>query len=242
MTQADAATCRSACRRCRLMTGGRASSLISSRTFDRSAPLQLLEWLCHRYGFGTYFHHIRGPARSRRTTRQSQEVRDRLIQAMQSAEGRDLHGRDDHQPFDDLGAGAGAPDARGSPVWRTTRSCSSSGGTIGPEVLEEVVPTGCSWPVCRTWTASCSGTATTSSGRGASIHVWLTWHDARNANLMILLSYILLGHRDWHGAEVKLFGGVPAAGDQGEGGRDPPDDLGRSAPHQREERHDHPDR
>jgi hypothetical protein len=46
-------------------------------------------------------------------------------------------------------------------------------------------------------------------GSRKSIHVWLTWHDARNANLMILLSYILLGHRDWHGAEVSLFAAYP---------------------------------
>jgi hypothetical protein len=46
-------------------------------------------------------------------------------------------------------------------------------------------------------------------GTRKSIHVWLTWHDARNANLMILLSYILLGHRDWHGAEVSLFAAYP---------------------------------
>jgi hypothetical protein len=46
-------------------------------------------------------------------------------------------------------------------------------------------------------------------GTRKTIHVWLTWHDARNANLMILLSYILLGHRDWHGAEVSLFAAYP---------------------------------
>ena len=46
-------------------------------------------------------------------------------------------------------------------------------------------------------------------GTRKSIHVWLTWHDARNANLMILLSYILLGHRDWQDAEVSLFAAYP---------------------------------
>jgi hypothetical protein len=46
-------------------------------------------------------------------------------------------------------------------------------------------------------------------GTRSTIHVWLTWHDTRNANLMILLSYILLGHRDWHGAEVSLFAAYP---------------------------------
>jgi hypothetical protein len=46
-------------------------------------------------------------------------------------------------------------------------------------------------------------------GTRKNIHVWLTWHDARNANLMILLSYILLGHKDWKGAEVSLFAAYP---------------------------------
>jgi hypothetical protein len=46
-------------------------------------------------------------------------------------------------------------------------------------------------------------------GSRKTIHVWLTWHDARNANLMILLSYIILGHRDWQGAEVSLFAAYP---------------------------------
>ena len=35
--------------------------MITPRTFDRSSPVQVLEWLCHRYGFGTYLHYIPGP-------------------------------------------------------------------------------------------------------------------------------------------------------------------------------------
>ena len=46
-------------------------------------------------------------------------------------------------------------------------------------------------------------------GTRKSIHVWLTWHDARNANLMILLAYILVGHHDWCDAEIDLFAALP---------------------------------
>ncbi|HEX9729507.1 MAG TPA: hypothetical protein VGA37_13455 [Gemmatimonadales bacterium] len=46
-------------------------------------------------------------------------------------------------------------------------------------------------------------------GQRATIHVWLTWHDYRNANLMILLSYILLGHPDWRDAEIRIFTAYP---------------------------------
>src|SRR5690606_36732534 len=46
-------------------------------------------------------------------------------------------------------------------------------------------------------------------GSRRTIHLWLTWHDSRNANLMILLAYILLGHPDWHGAEITIFAVYP---------------------------------
>ena len=46
-------------------------------------------------------------------------------------------------------------------------------------------------------------------GGRRTLHVWLTWSDAENANLMILLAYILLGHRDWHGAEIEIFAVYP---------------------------------
>jgi hypothetical protein len=56
-------------------------------------------------------------------------------------------------------------------------------------------------------------------GQHASIHVWLTWHDYKNANLMILLSYILLGHRDWKNAEIRIFAAFPQADVQEERAR-----------------------
>ena len=34
--------------------------MVNGRTFDRRAPLDLLRWLCHRHGFGTYLHYIQG--------------------------------------------------------------------------------------------------------------------------------------------------------------------------------------
>ena len=69
-------------------TGGRAARsdwrpsviMVNGRTFDRSAPLQFLAWLCHRYGFGTYLHHIPGHL-DRDTYRESRKVLNQLIQS-----------------------------------------------------------------------------------------------------------------------------------------------------------------
>jgi hypothetical protein len=46
-------------------------------------------------------------------------------------------------------------------------------------------------------------------GARSKVHLWLTWHDYRNANLMILLAYILLGHPDWEHAELEIFAAFP---------------------------------
>ena len=46
-------------------------------------------------------------------------------------------------------------------------------------------------------------------GERQNIHVWLTWNDQENANMMILLSYILLGHPEWQEAEIRVFVAIP---------------------------------
>jgi hypothetical protein len=50
-------------------------------------------------------------------------------------------------------------------------------------------------------------------GNRRNIHIWLTWHDYRNVNLMVLLSYILVGHPDWQHAEIRIFAAFPQGED-----------------------------
>ncbi|MEL6276225.1 MAG: amino acid permease, partial [Bacteroidota bacterium] len=42
-------------------------------------------------------------------------------------------------------------------------------------------------------------------GLKRNIHVWLTNADYENANLMIILAYILMGHPDWRQAQIRIF-------------------------------------
>ena len=37
------------------------------------------------------------------------------------------------------------------------------------------------------------------------IHIWIRSSDYENANLMILLSFIILGHSDWHKSDIRIF-------------------------------------
>jgi hypothetical protein len=42
------------------------------------------------------------------------------------------------------------------------------------------------------------------------IHVWITKNDLANANLMILMAYVISGHPDWRNGEIKVYSVVPA--------------------------------
>ncbi|MFQ5754340.1 MAG: amino acid permease, partial [bacterium] len=42
------------------------------------------------------------------------------------------------------------------------------------------------------------------------IDIWLTPGDYRNANLMILLAYIIMGHPEWKGCDIELFAAFEA--------------------------------
>jgi hypothetical protein len=42
-------------------------------------------------------------------------------------------------------------------------------------------------------------------GYKKEIHIWIRKEDYENANLMILLSYIILGHKDWNKGHIKIY-------------------------------------
>lgn len=46
-------------------------------------------------------------------------------------------------------------------------------------------------------------------GEGGRLDVWLTWHDEKNAKLMLLLAYIIAGNPRWAGCELRVFAAMP---------------------------------
>ncbi len=179
--------------------------MITSRTFDRSSPVQLLEWLCHRYGFGTYFHHIKGML-VRENFDESEAVRDRLIQVM--AQRRGAIYMDAMISPSMTSALAQSLQMPGISGMENNTLLLEFGRHDPPEILRETVE-GLRMAAVPRLNRLVLRHGENFFGTRKSIHLWLTWHDARNANLMILLSYILLGHRDWQGAEVSLFAAYP---------------------------------
>jgi amino acid transporter len=179
--------------------------MITPRTFDRSAPVQLMDWLCHRHGFGTYLHYIPGVL-NRTTVRESLEIQQRLVRTREERRGGIY--------MDTM-----ISPSMASALAQSLQMPGVSGmdnNTIlfeysvhdAQAVLDEVA-TGLSMSGATPMNRLVLRHGDNFFGGRQSIHVWLTWHDTRNANLMILLTYILLGHRDWKGAEVSIFAAYP---------------------------------
>ena len=179
--------------------------LITPRTFDRSAPMQLLEWLCNRYGFGTYFHHIEGRL-DKQNFEESEEVRERLIQAMSERKGAIyMDAMISPSMTSALAQSLQMPGVSGM----ANNTLLMEFGRHDPHTVLDEVADGMLMASVPDMNRLILRHGDNFFGSRRSIHVWLTWHDARNANLMILLSYILMGHADWHGAEVSIFAAYP---------------------------------
>ena len=179
--------------------------MITSRTFDRFAPLRMLAWLCNRYGFGTYLHFIQGML-NRETFLESRKIQARLIEGIEETEAA-------------IYVDTMISPSMASALAQSLQVPGVSGmenNTIlfefsvydGPEALEEVIR-GCLMASAPRMNRLVLRHTDHFFGNRKNIHLWLTWHDHRNASLMILLAYILLGHPDWAGAEISIKAAFP---------------------------------
>jgi hypothetical protein len=179
--------------------------MVNGRTFERTSPIQFFSWLTHRYGVGTYMHYIRGRLDDR-TYAESRKDMDRLIDMMQARRS------------------AIYVDTLISPSMQTALAQALQlPGVSGLEnntILFEFSPKDDATVLDEVRDGILlAGAVRMNSlvlrhgdhffGQRRTIHLWLTWHDYGNASLMILLAYILLGHPDWHDAEIRIFAAYP---------------------------------
>jgi hypothetical protein len=179
--------------------------MIDARTFSRSVPLQFLGWLCHRFGFGTYLHYIEGSLDAERHKASRRELA-RLIQITQS-QGSEVYVDTIVSPSmkSALAQSLQMPGVSGM---ENNTLLFEFSNHDGPEVREEVRD-GCVLASAARMNSLVLRHGDHFFGGRAQVHIWLTWHDYKNANLMILLAYILLGHRDWEDADIVMFAAFP---------------------------------
>ncbi|MDR1258829.1 MAG: amino acid permease [Tannerellaceae bacterium] len=173
---------------------------ISANSFERDKVLELMKWISHQHGFGTYFHYIEGYY-SRQTYTESQKVLNQLIER-QKGYGSALY-------IDTM-----ISPSYTSAIAQVIQTPSISGMEnnmvvfeyiqSNPEELTRIIDNinlakagnfdicifaGSQYPVRNRF----------------GIHVWIRETDEKNTNLMILLGFIIMAHPDWSRSQIKIF-------------------------------------
>ncbi len=173
---------------------------ISKDSFKRRASFDLLRWISYKYGFGTYIHYIEGYL-SKQTAIESNVVLEKLIQVAAGTKNR---------IYLDTIVSPSFTSALAQVIQLTGISGKGNNMILfefsrtEPETLTDAIKnlsllqtTG--YDIC------ILNTSYKGFGYKKDIHIWITSYDYENANLMILLGYIILGHPEWNGGVIKIF-------------------------------------
>ncbi|MEM6260944.1 MAG: amino acid permease [Bacteroidota bacterium] len=179
---------------------------ISRYSFERLAAFDMLRFISHKYGFGTYIHLLEGYY-SKATVNESHHILKRLLTRTKVSKSNVYI------------------DTIISPSYTTSvAQMLQLPGISGQdnnmvlfefsrhdtEPLNDVVD---NYGLVRAANFDICILRSSEQGFGYKneIHIWLTQEDFENGNLMILLGYIILGHPEWKGGVIKIFAIYPAA-------------------------------
>jgi len=173
---------------------------VSQDTFMRRSAFDMLRWISLKYGFGTYIHYIKGFL-TEETNKESRAILSKLIHLAAGSKNRVY--------LDTI-----ISPSYTSAIAQVIQLSGISGkgnnmilfefSQTTPEALEEALNThdilyATGFDLC-VLTTSYKG-----FGYKKQIHIWITSTDYDNANLMILLGYIILGHPEWKDGIIKIF-------------------------------------
>ena len=173
---------------------------ISRDSFSRDTAFHLLNWISYKYGFGTYLHRIVGYY-SKTTVELAETELDKLLKRFTE--------RENHVYMDTI-----ISPSYTSAVAQAIQIPGIAGmennmvifefDKENPDNLEDIVDnfalvSAGNFDIC------ILGSSNQPIQYKNGIHIWIDSTDAENANLMILLSFIILGHPDWKKGQIQIF-------------------------------------
>lgn len=179
---------------------------VSRYSFKRLGAFDLMRWVSHRYGFGTYVHYIEDFL-TEKTNIEAVDAKKRLLkitQAMKSNVYVDTLISPSYTSA--LAQIIQLPGVSG----QENNMLMFEFSKAEPDNLKDII---------RDYTLIKSvdfdlmilGSSEKGFGIKKEIHIWLSRDELDNANLMILLGYIILGHKEWSDGFIKIFALFPEA-------------------------------
>lgn len=173
---------------------------ISKDSFVRDKAFLLLNWISYKYGFGTYLHRIDGYY-SKVTVQQADTELKRLLEMFSETY--------NHVYIDTLispSYTSGIAQAIQIPgiAGMENNMVIFEYNKDNPENLKDILDN-FSLVNAGNFDICILGSSAKSSIFKKGIHVWINTLDSENANLMILLSFIILSHPDWKKGYIQIF-------------------------------------
>jgi amino acid transporter len=179
---------------------------VSRDSFERFAAFNMTKWLTHRYGFGTYLHLMSGYL-SREKSDEANTALSKLLDMAKTSNSNVYLNTLVSPSFTSAVAQViQLPGVSG----KDNNMILFEYFNERTEQLQEISD---QFRLIKSIDFDLCILRSSERGFGLQheIHVWIHGQDFENANLMILLAYIVLGHPEWKGGVIKIFAVFPEA-------------------------------
>lgn len=172
---------------------------ISDASFERDKARMLLNWISYKYGFGTYIHLIEDYF-SKSSNQKSVEVLDKLIDIADDKSNVYLDTIISPSYTSAIAQTIQLPSISGLPNNMIIFEFDKENPVNLKQISENI-------PLVKAGNLDICvlGSSRKQIVYKQGIHVWIRGIDFENSNLMILLSYIILGHPDWRHGKIKII-------------------------------------
>lgn len=173
---------------------------ISKASFERDKAFELLSWISYKHGFGTYLHLIDGYY-SRKANQEAVRIQSDLIKRVRKIGGNMIVDTIISPSYTSAIAQAlQLPSASGMESNMIIFDFDKKNPSELNQITDNIALTQAGdYDVC---VLGCSHKTLRHEN---GINIWIRGLNDENANLMILLSYIILGHPDWHKSFIKIY-------------------------------------
>ncbi len=177
-----------------------AAICISANSFEHNKIFSLMKWISYKHGFGTYFHFLKGYY-SRTNNIEAKKIVDNLIE-------------EHHDQHSSLYVDCMISPSYTTAIAQAIQSPSISGMENNMVIFEyrrnnkesiDDILDNISLIRAGNYDVGILSDADTNTHFKNGIHIWIRPIDILNANLMILLGFIILSHPDWKKGHVKIF-------------------------------------
>ncbi|MBN2615755.1 MAG: hypothetical protein JXR71_08690 [Bacteroidales bacterium] len=173
---------------------------ISSDTFERDKIFDLLNWISYSHGFGTYIHYLEGYY-SKETHKEAEKVMKRLINKANKTAGNMIVDTVISPSYTSAIAQIiQTPGISGMENNMVIFEYDKQQPVQLPRIIDNLrmVEAG-DFDIC------ILGTSMRNINYANGIHIWIRDINRDNERLMVLLSYVILGHPSWKEATMNLF-------------------------------------